>query len=70
MVYYMNNTNIEDYNKYLKYKKKYLNLKIKLQNNVPVIPNPITNISAVKITAPTIPNPVSNTSVVNHNKRK
>ncbi len=54
-----------DYYKYLKYKKKYLNLKEQL-NNAPSIPDPIPNVSAVQSIAPTIPNPVSNTSVVNH----
>jgi hypothetical protein len=51
--------------KYLKYKNKYINLRQKLQMET-VIPNPITNISAVKIIPPTIPTPVPNVPVVNN----
>ncbi len=49
--------------KYLKYKNKYINLKkyTYLSSTAPPIPNPITNISVVKITAPSIPNPIPNT---------
>ncbi len=51
--------------KYLKYKNKYINLK-KNFNLPPIIPDPIPNISAVKIIPPTIPTPVPNVPVVNN----
>jgi hypothetical protein len=51
--------------KYLKYKSKYINLRQKLQM-APAIPNPITNVSVVKIIPPSIPNPIPNVPVVNN----
>jgi hypothetical protein len=59
----MDNNNI--YNKYLKYKNKYLSLKQKQINiYTNLIPNPISNISVVRpITAPSIPMPIPNTPV-------
>ena len=55
-----------NYNKYLKYKNKYLSLKRKQTNTLSnLIPNPIPNISVVKpITAPLIPNPIPNAPVI------
>ncbi len=68
MNYYMQN--IDDYKtKYLKYKNKYINLK-NIYNSAPIIPEPIPNISAVKIIPPTIPNPVPNVPVVNNKHLK
>ncbi len=57
-------SNIDSYKKYLKYKNKYINLKN--NNTPPIIPDPIPNISVVRIIPPTIPNPIPNTPVVNH----
>jgi hypothetical protein len=59
---YSNNS----YNKYLKYKLKYLNLKNNY-NVAPNIPNPISNTAIHPISAPTIPNPVTNKPIMINN---
>jgi hypothetical protein len=56
---------MDNYNKYLKYKKKYLSLKKKQKNMYTnLIPNPIPDMPVIRpITAPLIPTPVPNVPV-------